>query len=99
MTVVAQTQGIVVVEQDRPVTVVQGSPLNVVVTEVGPTTTVVSPAVGVNVIAEPRTTLVAPVIKDVTVVAAAPKTGPKIFFSPTPPSGANLNDIWIQTAA
>lgn len=97
MTVVLQQPKTNVVSTEGAVTVVGASPQHIISTELSGGVTVVSPAKAVQVIAlEPKATVV-PVQNTISVIAASEQTGPKVFFSSTPPFGAKLNDIWIKT--
>lgn len=86
-----------VVVPEKTVTVVGASPLNVVVTKVSDTVSVVARQQVYSVVTRPVSPIVVSVQKPVTVVSGSEQKGPKIFFSPTPPLGAKLNDIWIRT--
>ena len=98
MTVIVESPSTSVVSTEGAVTVVGASPQYIVTTELENNITVVAPSSEVQVIAVPSQALVVPVQSTISVVAASEKTGPKVFFSPTPPLGAELHDIWIKTA-
>ena len=51
----------------------------------------------VTLVSAPAVTTVVPVMDGVTVVTDGEYTGPRIYFSSTPPLGARVNDIWIKT--
>lgn len=87
-----------VVAPEKTVTVVTAQPNLVAVTEVSKTVSVVTTQVQNTIVTRPISPTVVPVDNRIVVVSKAPQVGPKIFFSPTPPSGARLNDIWIKTA-
>lgn len=96
--IAVQRQEVAVVPSESKVTVVGAYPKQVVVTEISDNVAVVTAPVQMTVVTQPATAAVIPIKRPVTVVAGAQQVGPKIFFGPTPPSGAKLNDIWIRTA-
>jgi hypothetical protein len=96
MNVVPVIQSVSIIEK-QGVTVLS-QPKTVTVTSVERNVSVLSLNKGVTVVSQPKTPNVISQPKMVTVIAAAQNTGPKVFFSSTPPFGAKLNDIWIKTA-
>jgi len=50
-----------------------------------------------NVILVQEEITVVPTYEITSIVAKSEYTGPKVYFSPTPPLGAHINDIWVRT--
>lgn len=84
--------------------VVQEQPTNVITTN--DITTVIPSINEVNIVAL-NTSSTAVINNDdstivtiptfVNVVSKGEAIGPRIYFSPTPPFGADINDIWVRT--
>jgi hypothetical protein len=82
--------------QEQPTNVVVNNAITTVVPSINEVNVVALNTTSTTVINNDDSTIVT-IPTFVNVVSKGESIGPRIYFSPTPPFGADINDIWVRT--